>query len=155
MNKPLLTHEAVTAIIPQQPPILMVDKLWFNDATTTISGFTIKDDNIFCKEGLLREPGIIENIAQTAALRAGYAFSLVAKTGKKTNPPIGYIAAIKKLIIYQLPKIDIDLKTEITIQQIIFDITLLTATVMANDNLIATCEMKIFLKTDEAPESNQ
>ncbi len=146
-NKPILQHASVSALIPQQPPIEMVDTLWLNDDTTTISGFTIQPDNIFCKNGFFTEPGIIENIAQTAALRAGYTVSLLEKDGKLTGPPpVGYIAAIKNLNIRLLPKVGDDLKTQIIVKQVIFDVTLIAAETTCNGQPVADCEMKIFLK---------
>jgi 3-hydroxyacyl-[acyl-carrier-protein] dehydratase len=146
-TEPILQHASVSALIPQQPPIEMVDTLWSNNDTTTVSGFTIRPDNIFCDNGFFAEPGIIENIAQTAALRAGYIVSLLAKDGKLTGPPpVGYIAAIKNLHIHQLPAIGASLKTEIIVKQVIFDVTLIAAKTICNDELIAECEMKIFLK---------
>jgi 3-hydroxyacyl-[acyl-carrier-protein] dehydratase len=146
-NEPILQHASVSALIPQQPPVEMVDTLWLNDDTTTVSGFTIQSDNIFCKNGFFTEPGIIENIAQTAALRAGYMVSLLAKDGKLTGPPpVGYIAAIKNLNIYHLPQVGTDLKTEIIVKQVIFDVTLIAAKTTCNGELVADCEMKIFLK---------
>ena len=148
INKPIIEGKAVSAFIPQKPPIEMVDKLWFNDDTTTISGFTVKEDNIFCENGVFTEPGIIENIAQTAALRVGYIVSLIQQNGEKVNPPIGYIGAIKRLLIHQLPKVGSELKTEVVIQQIIFDVTLITGKTTVNGEMVAECEMKIFLKKD-------
>lgn len=144
--KPILNKEQVSLLIPQKPPIEMVDKLLFNDDTTTISGFTIEADNIFCKDGFLKEPGIVENIAQTAALRAGYVVSQMAKNGENVNPPIGYIGAIKRLIIHSLPKVGDELITEVVVQQIVFGVTLIKAQSKVNDQPIAECEMKIFIK---------
>ena len=149
LDKPILAGEEVFNLIPQKPPIVMVDKLWFNDDTSTLSGFTISENNIFCENGLFTEPGLVENIAQTAALRVGYMVSqMKPKEGEKINPPIGYIGAIKKLIIHQLPKAGSELKTEVVIQQIIFDVTLITGKTTLNGETIAECEMKIFLKKD-------
>lgn len=147
-EKPLLTGDEATMLIPQKPPIVMIDTLWHNDETTTISGFTVLEDNIFCENGVFAEPGLIENIAQTAALRVGYMVSLKEKNGEKVNPPVGYIGAIKRLLIHQLPPIGSILKTEVIVQQIIFDVTLIAAKVMLNDTVLAECEMKIFLKKD-------
>jgi len=147
-KEPLLEGAAISALIPQKPPIEMVDKLWFNDETTTISGLLIKEDNMFCKNGLFTEPGIIENIAQTAALRAGYVVSQMVKEGEKMNPPVGYIGAIKRLNIHQLPKVGDDIRTEVIVQQIIFGVTLITAKSSVNGQNMAECEMKIFIKED-------
>ncbi len=148
-NKPLLRQEAVSALIPQKHPVVMVDTLWLNNETTTISGFTPPADTIFSENGFFTEPGIIEHIAQTAALRSGYMASLhTAAATTSSSPPVGYIAAIKNLIIHQLPLTGNVLKTEIVIKQVIFDISLIDAITTCNDELIASCEMKIFLKKD-------
>jgi len=147
-ERPIIEGPAVSALIPQKPPIEMVDKLWFNDDTTTISGFTIKSTNIFCENGFFTEPGLIENIAQTAALRVGYIVSLLEKNGEKVNPPVGYIGAIKKLIIHRLPEVESELRTEVSIQHIVFDVTLISGKIICNSEVIAECEMKIFLKKD-------
>lgn len=146
LNRPLIEGAEVSALIPQKSPIEMVDKLWFNDERTTVSGFNVLEDNIFCKNGFFTEPGIVENIAQTAAIRAGYMASLLLKDGEQGNPPVGYIGAIKKLIIHQLPKAGSELKTEITVQQVVFDVTLISGRSTVDGEPVAECEMKIFLK---------
>ena len=145
IEKPIIEGEAVSALLPQKPPIEMVDKLWFHDDTYSISGLTVKSENIFCKNGVLCEPGIIENIAQTAGLRLGYMISEMQQNGEKSNPPVGYIGAIKNLIIHQLPKIGSELKTEIFVQKVIFDVTLISAKSAVNGEVVAECDMKIFL----------
>lgn len=144
--QPLLSGAAVSALIPQKPPIEMIDTLWSNNETTTVSGFTILPGNMFCEGGFFREPGIIENIAQTAAIRAGYMASQLMKSGELKAPPLGYIGAIKKLVIHRLPAVGDVLRTTITVQQVVFDVTLITAQSAVNGQPIAECEMKIFIK---------
>jgi 3-hydroxymyristoyl/3-hydroxydecanoyl-(acyl carrier protein) dehydratase len=148
IEKPLIEGAQVSALIPQKQPIEMVDKLWSNDSRTTVSGFTILENNIFCKDGYFCEPGIVENIAQTAAIRAGYMASLMVKEGEKMNVPVGYIGAIRKLVIHQLPKAGSELKTQITVEQVVFDVTLISGKSTMDGELVAECEMKIFLKKD-------
>ncbi len=145
---PILQGNDVHELIPQKSPIVLVDKLFLNDESKTISGYSINDKTLFCEHGIFKEPGIIENMAQTAALRAGYMMKLQQAENVKTNPPIGYIGAIKKLIITKHPKLGDEIITEIQIQQIIFNVTLITAKVTLNEETIATCEMKIFIKPD-------
>ena len=147
-EKPILEGDAILSLIPQKPPIVMVDKLWFNDETKTVSGLKILSDNIFCADGVFTEPGIIENIAQTAALHVGYIVSNMQLNGEKAEPPVGYIGAIKRLIIHKLPETGTEIITEINIQQVIFEVTLITGKIVQNDEIIAECEMKIFLKKD-------
>lgn len=146
---PLLKGEQVSALIPQKPPIELVDTLWYNDDKKTISGFTIPNDHLFCEDGFFREPGLIENIAQTAALRVGYMVSQMASEGRDVKPPTGFIGAIKKLGIHRLPFPGTTITTEVTIENIVFDVTIIKGTVMQDGQVLAECEMKIFLKKDQ------
>jgi 3-hydroxyacyl-[acyl-carrier-protein] dehydratase len=150
-KKILLEGEKITELIPQKPPIVMIDKLYFSDDTKTVSGFYINENNIFCKNGHLYEPGLIENIAQTVAIRAGYLYYLEKLKGAFCNVPIGYIGAIKNLNIYFLPPVNSEIVTEIIIKNQIFDVTLIDGSIFSTEGkLIADCEMKIFLKRDNA-----
>ena len=130
----------IQSLIPQRPPFVMVDQLLSFTETTAHGGFRIKADNIFLENGEFKEPGLLENIAQTAAARAGY-------ISKKENKPVatGYIAAVKNLEIYSFPKIGDELITEITIENQIFDVTLISGKITCNESLVAQCKMKIFI----------
>ena len=121
--------------------MIMVDKLIFSDDVKTRSGFTILGTNIFCENGFFSESGIIENIAQTAALRMGFLYYL-----KKQPAPPGYIGAIKNLSIHSLPSVHENIETEILVLQEIFGVTLISATVWSGNNLLAECEMKTVIK---------
>ncbi len=118
----------------------MVDKLLSFNETTARTGFSIKAGNIFLEDGEFKEPGLVENIAQTAAARAGY-------ISQKENQPVltGYIGAIKNLEIYSFPKTGDELITEITIENQIFDVTLISGKISCNEAVLAQCEMKIFI----------
>jgi predicted hotdog family 3-hydroxylacyl-ACP dehydratase len=130
----------ILSCIPQRTPFVMVDKLLFSDETITRSAFVVKEHNIFVENGCLKEPGLVENIAQTAAARAGYISYL-------ENKPValGYIGAIKNLEIYFLPQTGDKLITEITVQNQIFDVTLISGKIKCNEKEVAKCEMKIFI----------
>lgn len=136
----LVNKENIISYIPQKPPFVMIGQLVGSDETTTSTTFQVRSDNIFVEDGVLSESALVENIAQTAAARAGY---LV----KKENLPvmIGYIGAIKDLEIFILPKINDNLETEIVIKHQVFDVTLISGTVRCNGKLLAQCEMKIFI----------
>ena len=136
----MITIENIEILIPQRPPFVMIDKLLEVTETATTTGFTILNDNIFVQDGIFKEPGLVENIAQTAAARAGY----VSKT---ENKPVlvGYIGAVNNLQIFLLPKTGDELITEITIENQIFDVTLISGKITCNKQLIAQCNMKIFI----------
>ncbi|MEO5998544.1 MAG: 3-hydroxyacyl-ACP dehydratase [Chitinophagaceae bacterium] len=130
----------ILSLIPQRPPFVMIDSLLFKDEKLTRTGFEVREGNIFVKEGVLREPGLVENIAQTAAASAG-------QTSKVENKPVsvGYIGAINNLQIFSLPKIKDIIITEISIVTQVFNVTLIAGKIYHNDELLAQCEMKIFL----------
>jgi predicted hotdog family 3-hydroxylacyl-ACP dehydratase len=136
MNLPV---EDIIPLIPQKPPFVMVGKLLSSDETTTRSSFVIDQNNVFIKDGLFQEGGLLENIAQTAALRAGY-------TAQAESKPVmvGYIGAVKDLEIFGLPKVGDELTTEITIENQVFDVTVISGKVWYNETLLAKCEMKVF-----------
>lgn len=136
----LVNKENIISYIPQKPPFVMIDQLIGSDDISTRTSFQVRPDNIFIEGDQLTEPALVENIAQTAAARAGYI------TTKENLPVlIGYIGAIKDLEIFNLPKINDNLETEIIIKTQVFDVTLISGTVRCNGNILAQCEMKIFI----------
>lgn len=139
----LVPYQQLLQLIPQRPPMVMIDTLVATNATQTTSSFHIKSSNVFIQDKVLTEAGIIENIAQTAAARIGY----ICHQEKK-EVPLGYIGAIKKLKIHQLPKVNSTLTTTISIVREIFNVTLVAATVAdEHGQLIGACEMKVFLNS--------
>ena len=130
----------IISLIPQRPPFVMIDRLTGYDETIATTAFVVKPENIFVENGRLTEPGLVENIAQTAAARAGY-------VAKQENKPVqlGYIGAIKNLVIHALPFVNDELTTEISITNQIFDVTLVTGKISCKESLLASCEMKIFI----------
>jgi predicted hotdog family 3-hydroxylacyl-ACP dehydratase len=136
----MITVENIQSLIPQKPPFVMVDKLVSFTETTSTTAFGIRADNIFVENGIFKEPGLVENIAQTAAARAGY-ISITE------NKPVlvGYIGAVNNLQIFSLPKTGDELITEITIEKQIFDVALISGKITCNEKLIARCNMKIFI----------
>jgi len=136
----MINVENIQLLIPQRPPFVMIDKLLSFSETTTTTGLSIRADNIFVENGHFKEPGLVENIAQTAAARAGY----VSQTEKKPVL-VGYIGAINNLQVFMLPKSGDELITEITIENQIFDVTLISGKITCNGQPVAQCKMKIFI----------
>ena len=121
----------------------MVGKLLYTDDTITRSSFVIGADNVFVRDNLFHEAGLLENIAQTAALRAGY-------IAQEENRPVsvGYIGAVKNLDIFILPKVGDEIMTEVTIETKVMDITVLTGEVKHNEALLAQCEMRVLAEKE-------
>ena len=132
--------ENILDLIPQKTPFVMVANLLYADDKITQTNFTIKEENIFLEKGKFSEAGLIENMAQTAAAGAGY-------NSKRNNKPvqIGYIGSVKNLEIFSLPKINDEIITEITIENQLFNVTIISGKIWCDETLVAQCEMKIFL----------
>lgn len=136
----ILEGDQILEIIPQRPPIVMVNKLIAIEENKTVTGLTIQPDNIFVMDGIFCEPGIIENIAQSAAVGVGYLCR-----SKQEEVPTGFIGAIKNLVIHFLPEVYSELTTEVTVEYQVMDATLIRGCVFFQGKLVAECEMKIFL----------
>ncbi len=124
--------------IPQKPPMVMVDRIVASDDISTTTALLIRGDNIFTENGLFREPGLIENMAQTAACSAGL------KPGV-TDPPPGFIGGIRNLVIQDFPPVGDEIHTKVTVLHEVFDATIVQGEVFWGDRTIASCELKIFL----------
>ena len=131
----------ITEYIPQRNPFVMIDTLFYADEIKSVSGFLILPDNVMVEDGFLSENALVENIAQTAAAGIGY-------DCKKRNVevPIGYIAAIKDLNIITLPAVGDIINTEVIVTNQVLNISVVKGIVKHNDNIIANCEMRIFIK---------
>lgn len=143
-NMKVITGKEVYSMLPQKPPMVMIDKIIEVTSKKTVTGLTITADNIFCKDGYFQAPGLSENIAQTAAAQAGY---LAKKTG--VEPPVGFIGAIKKLSIENLPAIGEEIITEIEIMHEIMHFTVISGISKVGDKIMAQCQMNIFMSEEQ------
>jgi len=121
--------------------MVMVDTLWQADKGQIISGLKIVADLIFVEETLLREAGILEHVAQTAALGAGYGSR---QSGQELH--IGFIGSYKDVHILQLPTIGEELRTTLTLKYEIQNCTAYDALVACGTRQIAHMEIKLFLQ---------
>ncbi len=139
----IIKDNEILNLIPQRPPIVMVDKFYGIENDSSYTGLKVTTENIFTENDSFKEPGIIEHIAQSAAARIGY----ICQQNQQPVP-LGFIGSVDKLTIHDLPKINDELYTEIKIIQEVEDITLIGAIVKKDEKLIAECRMKILLKKE-------
>ncbi|MFR9650625.1 MAG: hydroxymyristoyl-ACP dehydratase [Rikenellaceae bacterium] len=140
-TKAIISNDEVLEFIPQRAPIVMVDEFFGVEDNLSVSSLTISEDNIFCEFGALSECGVIEHIAQSAALRVGYIYR---SEGREV--PIGFIGSVNRFKIFELPKIGSKITTEIRVEQEVMNITLISAVVKIEQRVIAESMMKIFLQ---------
>ncbi|PWI29967.1 hypothetical protein DI383_09445 [Flavobacteriaceae bacterium LYZ1037] len=128
----------ISHLIPQKKPFVMVDTLLDFTNSKVVSSFLIKEDNLFVKNNILLESGLIENMAQTVALHTGYDFFI-----KNEEAPTGYIGSIKKVEISKLPALNDIITTKVDILHEFNGVTMVAINVFNNDNEeIASGEMK-------------
>ena len=145
----LVDQEHIQSYLPQHPPFLMVDTLETIDNKSAESTFKILSDNILLEgAALFTEAGMIENIAQTAALQAGYHFSTPStdKASVSTPAPVGYIGALKDFQIFHQPTVGDVLHTTIIIEHQIGHASVIKGEIKIGTQVIATGELKIFLQ---------
>ena len=137
----LANRADITKYIPQREPIIMVHELVEADDDHAVTNLTIEPDNVFVSNEYFKEPGLVENIAQTAAMHVGYQCAL-----KNIPIPIGYIAAVKDLKIFSLPRQNTRIATSVTVTNKVLDVTVVEGKVKQEGNLLCSCEMRIFAK---------
>jgi len=138
-----MIQEQVFPYIPQRPPFVMIDEVLSATETSSVCSFTIRTGHQFVENGVFTEPGLVENMAQTAAAGTGY---FAAQQGNAA--PVGFIGALKGLQIMELPKVGDTIVTTITFIHQIMNAHIVQGVVNLNDKQIATCELKIFLQSE-------
>lgn len=141
--KPILTAEQILDYIPQRPPIVMIDKLWATDDEQTQTGLLIRPDLLFVENGYFTEPGLMENIAQTGAVRAGYYHK-----SRNEPVPLGFIGDFKNLQIFQLPKVGWEITSTVRLKQEVLGISVFEGKIFQDEQLLASCDMKIFVQKE-------
>ena len=124
--------------IPQRPPIVMIDDILSSQDDVFVTNLLVRSDNIFVEDGRLRETGLMENIAQTSAARVGFCAGGV-------NVPIGVIGGINQFQLHFLPKVGQTLVTTIHVVAGIGSALVVDATVTCEEQVVATCTMKVFI----------
>ena len=142
----LADKNTVHLIIPQEPPMVMVDTLEYQDDRYTVTTFFIEEDNLFIEEGVFSLEGMVENMAQTAALRTGWKGKENAGGGSGYKPPVGVIGAVKDFKVYRCPGVKTMITTKIEVTAEVFNATMVSGRIMQDEEVLAEGELKIFLQ---------
>jgi len=141
ISLPTSDQNFVESLIPQKFPFVMINGISEYSEEHLVSGFTIKEENIFVHEGIFQASGLIEHQAQSVALHTGYKFYLLGK-----EAPTGYIGAIKTFGAETLPKTGDQLVSEVKIINEMMGVTLVQISTKVNNEVIAKSEMKTVVK---------
>ena len=127
-------------LIPQRPPMVMVDRLLHCDPVVTETEFTVREENILVENGRMSACGLVENIAQTCAARMGY-----INLSKGEAVRVGVIGALRDMEIHVLPAVGSTITTRIEVSDEVFGMTLAQAESRCGDTLLASGTIKIAL----------
>lgn len=140
-----VTDIPILQLIPQRPPFVLVDRVVSFDHTTTTTEFSVRTDCILVEDGVLSADGLVENVAQTCAVRMGCVNHVHHESIK-----LGFIGAVRNMSFFRLPCIGEVLTTSIVVREEVFNMTLVDAQVRSGNELLATAEMKIALSEVDA-----
>ncbi|MCR5589513.1 MAG: pseudouridylate synthase [Bacteroidales bacterium] len=130
----------ILTLLPQKPPMVMVERLLHCDTVVTETEFTVREDCIMVEDGQLTPMGLVENVAQTCAARMGY---INVSSGKEVR--VGVIGALRDIEIHSLPPVGSTIKTRIEVSEEVFGMTLAQAESYCGDTLLASGTIKIAL----------
>lgn len=131
----------IQGLLPQRPPMVMVDRLLFADEKSAETALDVRDDTIFVENGALMAYAMIENMAQTCAAQLGYINSLRGDNDVR----IGYVGAVKRMRIDQVPRVGETLLTRMEVVEDFGNMKLVTAESFVNERRIAVAELTIAL----------
>lgn len=132
----------IHSLLPQQEPFVMIGQLTHYDSKRTVTQTTLSADNLLMNGDTFSGAGMIENIAQTCAARIGYHNKYVLQKGVQ----VGVIGEVKKLQIIKHPKAGDTITTTVDEQMQLMGMTLASATIENNGEVLATAQIKIAVR---------
>ena len=152
MNIPFNIHDEralrsidLHELLPQQDPFVLVDRLVSIDDCITVTETQVRPDFPFLEDGVLQAEGMIENIAQTCAVRIGY----VNKYLLHRDIEVGYIGQLTKTQVIALPHVGDVLHTTVTVTEQVWGMTLAHAIIERDGETLIEGDIKIALKRKE------
>lgn len=145
MNLPIV-GETLIQLIPQKPPFVFVDALLRVTAQSCTTAFTPHPDNPLVQNGKLSLAGLLEHMAQSAGCKTGFDDF---NEGKK--PRVAFIGEVKEMHVNRLPETGTTIHTTIEVEHLVFgSVVVVKATSKADEEVLASCKMKVFFETEES-----
>ena len=139
----------IKKFLPHRPPMLLVSNMPHIDDTTVTTEFHITRECIFIEGNHLVEAGLIENAAQTCYAIVGQGYFDKEDLEGTSNKLIGYISAIKRVVIHQLPKVNDVLVTKASLVSRYdtgeLSICTINCSSFRNDDLIVDCTLNCLI----------
>lgn len=140
----------ITKFLPHRKPFLMVDNVLSIDDEHVATSFNIKKTCIFNENGFFNEVGLVENAAQTCSAIVGKSYFEDDDLEGKGTKLIGFISAIKKVSIYQCPKVDTTIISKANLKSRFdtdhYSICTLECTISQDNKELLSCEMNLVIQ---------
>lgn len=140
----------ISNFLPHRAPFLMVDYILSLDDNHVSTSFEIKSDGIFVSDNVFNEVGLIENAAQTCSAIVGKSFFEDDDIEGKGTKLIGFISAIKEVIIHACPAIGQTIISKARLKSRFdadhFSICTLECAIFASKKELLSCEMNLFIQ---------
>lgn len=143
----IISKEKIESFIPQRAPFVMIDNLIKATPGRFEADFLVQPDNIFLENGVLREFALIENIAQSSS--AGLAITKMSPGNKTAG---GFIGAISKLKLYDLPKVNDTIYTIVNLIAQLENMFMLKGETYVNGEKLLECELKLVAANNKKKE---
>ncbi len=132
--------DALINLIPQKPPFVLIDALVKISELDCQTSFTVPENHVLCNKDTLSAAGLIENMAQTCAAKAGYEYLLADK-----QIPVGFIGDVRNFVCTKRPLVNQTIITSIHIDNKVFGVSIISGKIELEGEEIASCKMKIFV----------
>lgn len=135
----------IQKLLPQKPPMVMVDKLLTADEKSAETVLKIRPDNIFVENGALKAYALMENMAQTCAAQSGYVDKCFLGCD---DVRIGVVGSVKRMRIESAPRVGETLTTRMEVQGDFMNMKLVTAECFVDDRRIAMAELTVAMSDE-------
>ncbi len=120
------------------------------DACSVETSFDIEPDCIFLRGQRLSESGLIENAAQSSAAIVAQSYAFDFENNRQIGKAIAYISAIKKIEIFQLPKVHEQIITKGKLltryDDDAFSLCTIASTTFRKEELIVACTFNFLVQ---------
>jgi predicted hotdog family 3-hydroxylacyl-ACP dehydratase len=123
-------------LIPHGEAFRMVDRMLCCNEKQVVVETLVRPDSPFCESGSLASTALLENIAQTCAVRMGFLYSSVTA---------GVIAAVKRMDIFSEVKVGDVLRTEVLVDAEAFGMMSCTGRIERGGSVVAEAELKLMV----------
>ncbi len=141
MNLELVEQFDIQELIPHRAPVICVDALTGISEKGGRSSFAIPTNFIFLENQRISSAGLMENAAQTMAIRMGYVQKM-----KEERIKLGFIASFKNVEVFGYPQVGQMLTTDVFNLRQTLNMTTASVSTFCNERLVFSGEINVVVE---------